>query len=162
MRRKRRRSGIDAEIKTSSTGDVAFLLIIFFMVTATFAVTKGLKLELPDTEKRDDNDGESSVLVEIVPDGSVRVDCQPMEIGRILDYLRPQLMRNPKKPVIIYAHESVEYRHMVRVYDSVVQAPSRGIPAPDILIPTPGIIEDYIAIFGFDPFENHCRGGRAS
>ena len=40
--RGKRRLTLDSEIKTSSTGHIAFLLIIFFMLTATFAVTKGV------------------------------------------------------------------------------------------------------------------------
>ena len=49
-RRRRPRRSIESEIPTSSTGDIAFLLIIFFMVTASFAVTKGLAFDLPAGE----------------------------------------------------------------------------------------------------------------
>ena len=43
--RERRRSA--AEIPTSSMADIAFLLIIFFMLTAVFATTEGLQFDLP-------------------------------------------------------------------------------------------------------------------
>ena len=35
------------EIPTSSMADIAFLLIVYFMVTATFAATRGLDFALP-------------------------------------------------------------------------------------------------------------------
>ena len=35
-----------SEIPTSSMADIAFLLIIFFMVTAVISATKGLELSL--------------------------------------------------------------------------------------------------------------------
>ena len=41
--RERIRSG--AEIPTSSMADIAFLLIIFFMLTAVFATTEGLQFD---------------------------------------------------------------------------------------------------------------------
>ena len=158
MRRRKNRLGLDSDIKTSSTGDIAFLLIIFFMVTATFAVTKGLEFELPDSEMRGDIDGKPSVLVEIAADGSIRVDCRPMEVGEILEYLSPRLNANPGKPVIVYAEDSAEYRHMIRVYDTLYQAPDHGMPAPNIQIPTPRIIEQYIETFDVNPFESRCNG----
>ena len=44
---KLRRFSPGSEIPTSSMADIAFLLIIFFMVTAVFSATKGLAFRLP-------------------------------------------------------------------------------------------------------------------
>ena len=41
----------EAEIPTASMADIAFLLIIFFMVTAVFSATKGLDFALPKEEQ---------------------------------------------------------------------------------------------------------------
>ena len=64
MRLKKHES--DPEIPTSSMADIAFLLIVYFMVTATFAATRGLDFALP---KDDDNppivEKEDSVLIHI-------------------------------------------------------------------------------------------------
>jgi biopolymer transport protein ExbD len=76
--RLRAQLGVNAEISTSSTGDIAFLLIVFFMVTAVFAATKGLDLDLPDGKLPDTVDGRDSVLVEIRSNGNLVVDCRPM------------------------------------------------------------------------------------
>ena len=57
------------EIPTSSMADIAFLLIIYFMVTTTFTATRGLDFAPP---KDDDNppviEKEESVLIEITDD----------------------------------------------------------------------------------------------
>ena len=45
-----KRKEAPAEIPTSSMADIAFLLIIFFMVTAVFSATKGLEFKLPSNE----------------------------------------------------------------------------------------------------------------
>ena len=90
------------EIPTSSMADIAFLLIVYFMVTTTFAATRGLDFALP---KDDDTppvvEKEESVLVEIRSSGDVFVDQERKELSEIFDYLKPKLERNPKKPVII-------------------------------------------------------------
>ena len=157
MRRRRRRSrSIDSEIPTASTGDIAFLLIIFFMVTASFAVTEGLAFNLPDGPPPDGTEPLESVLIEIRHDGSIVVDCRPMDASEILDYLEPRLSRNPGKPVILYAHEGASYQDLVRAYEALYQAPSRGLHEPEIQIPTPDDIDAYVNVFGFDPFKLHC------
>ena len=157
-RRHRRRHSIESEIPTSSTGDIAFLLIIFFMVTASFAVTKGLAFNLPPEEVPETSDGVGAVLIEIRDDGSIVVDCRPMEVDAILDYLEPKLSRNPQKPIVLYAHPGARYQDLVAAYEWLYQAPDRGLDDPNIKIPTPDDIAEYVQLFGFDPFEAHCGG----
>ena len=55
--------GQEAEIPTSSMADIAFLLIIFFMVTAVFSATKGLTFALPKEEQQPpDAESEEAVV----------------------------------------------------------------------------------------------------
>jgi len=153
------RTGSDAAIPTSSMADIAFLLIIFFMVTAVFAASQGLAMRLP---ARDDGRGEPDpgVLIQVGPDG-IRVDCVPMAIEGILPYLEPRLRNRPDKPVILHPAPEVEYRRVVEVYDLLVgtrSADAAGTPAVrNIVVPTRADIADYVATFGVDPFESHCR-----
>ena len=66
---------VNDEIPTASMADIAFLLIIYFMVTTTFAATRGLDWALP---KDEDNpplvEKEEAVLIEIQPAGNLVVD----------------------------------------------------------------------------------------
>ncbi len=108
------------EIPTSSMADIAFLLIVYFMVTTTFAATRGLDFALP---KDDDTppivEKEEAVLIEIRSTGDVIVDQDPKELGDIFDYLKPKLERNPKKPVIIKPDPEAPYGKMVAVFDAL-------------------------------------------
>ncbi|MDA8015928.1 MAG: biopolymer transporter ExbD [Thermoanaerobaculia bacterium] len=113
----------DEEIPTSSMADIAFLLIVYFMVTTTFAATRGLDFSLP---KEDDQppivEKEDSVLIEIRATGQIIVDQDPMEVDKIVEYLAPKLERNPKKPVIIKPDSDARYSGMVAVFDTLRQA----------------------------------------
>jgi len=147
----------DSEIPTSSMADIAFLLIIFFMVTAVFSATKGLEFKLP----KDDNkppEQEEAVFVKVAPDGSVTVDCKPMEPDEILAYLEPKLLRNPEKPVILYTSPVAEYQSMIRVYDVLGSATMKdnGFKVKNIAVPTQSEVQEYIELFGMNPFENQC------
>ena len=110
------------EIPTSSMADIAFLLIIYFMVTTTFNATRGLDFAPPE---EDDNppviEKEESVLIEIQPSGELIVDQRPMQLEDLLEYLKPKLERNPEKPVIIRPEPTAPYGGMVKVMDELRQ-----------------------------------------
>lgn len=126
------------EIPTASMADIAFLLIIFFMVTNTFAATRGLDFALP---KDDDSppiiEKEDSVLIEIRAGGRIEVDRKPMELGDILEYLRPKLATNPRKPVIIKPDPEAAYGDMVAVFDVLRQGKEKLSLEKDINVSIP-------------------------
>jgi biopolymer transport protein ExbD len=135
---KLKRDSVDDEIPTSSMADIAFLLIIYFMVTTTFAATRGLDFSLPqEDESQPLVEKEESVLIEIQAGGRLIVDGNNMALDEVLDYLRPKLERNPMKPVIIRPMENAEYGYMVDVFDEMRQAPDKiGMEIRNVSIPT--------------------------
>jgi len=134
------------EIPTSSMADIAFLLIVYFMVTTTFAATRGLDFSLP---KDDDTppvvEKEDAVLIDIQPDGRLIVDQKQMELTEILEYLGPKLQNNPKKPVIIKPQPEAPYGMMVAVFDVLRQGKDELKLEKDInvSIPTQREIESF-------------------
>jgi biopolymer transport protein ExbD len=150
----------EAEIPTSSMADIAFLLIIFFMVTAVFSATKGLTFSLPKEENQPPNaESEEAVFIKVAPDGSLTVDCKPMELGGILDYLEPKLTRDAEKPVILYTDAYAPYQAMISVYDILGSSEKeRGFKVKNISVPTQSEVAEYIEIFGYNPFESQCEG----
>ena len=132
-----KRGTVNDEIPTASMADIAFLLIIYFMVTTTFAATRGLDFSLPQEEDTPLIDKEESVLIEIQPGGVLMVDNRAMQLSEVLDYLKPKLERNPMKPVIIRPDELAEYGYMVDVFDELRQAKDKiGIEVKNVSIPT--------------------------
>lgn len=139
------REKVSDEIPTSSMADIAFLLIIYFMVTTTFAATRGLDFALPKNEQNPPVvEKEESVLIDIRPNGQLIVDKKPMQLSQVLDYIKPKLERNPMKPVIIKPDPDAPYGDMVDVFDELRQADKKiGIPIKNISIPTEREIEKF-------------------
>ncbi len=142
---KMNRPKVSDEIPTSSMADIAFLLVIYFMVTTSFAATRGLDFALPE---EDDTppviEKEDSVLIEILPSGDLSVDQNPMRLEEVLNYLKPKLDVNPKKPVIIRPDPSSPYHFMVEVLDELRQAQDKGFKEEiRISIPTQREIESF-------------------
>ena len=146
----------ETEIPTASMADIAFLLIVFFMVTTVFSATKGLDFKLP---KQDEEQLEAekleAVFIKVHPNGSVAVDRTPMAVDQILAYLQPKLERWPDKPVILYTDPEALYENMIAVYDVLSQGERQiGIPVKNIAVPTLKEIEQYTQVFGYNPFED--------
>ena len=136
---------VSDEIPTSTMADIAFLLIIYFMITTTFAATQGLDFQLPQEEDETPTvEKEESVLIEIRSSGQLVVDQQSMPLDQVLDYLQPKLERNPMKPVIIRPDPNAPYGNMVEVFDELRQADEKiGMQIRNISIPTQREIEAF-------------------
>lgn len=134
---KLRRLPATTEIPTSSMADVAFLIVVFYMVTMTFAVTRGLDLALPEEEDTRDVEPLASIFVEVGSGGALTVDREPVAFERLLAHLGPKLEREPGKPVIVQAAPGTSYGPMVDVLDELRQGRARLGLAEEIQIALP-------------------------
>ena len=125
------RREVPAEIPTASMADVAFLLIIFFLVTSIYSVTRGIQFSLP---KRDEAaltaEPEAATLIEIASTGALTVDNRPMQLADLQGYLLPKLQRNPTKSVILQTSLEAPYHAMTDVFDELRQAGVHNLVIP--------------------------------
>lgn len=127
-----RRTPLTAEIPTSSMADVAFLLIIFFLVASFYSVTRGIQFSLPrHDEEALTAEPEAAVLIEIATSGGLTVDSRPMSLTELEAYLAPRLRRNPTKSVILQTSLDAPYGAMTDVFDEL-----RGAGVQNLVIPT--------------------------
>jgi biopolymer transport protein ExbD len=134
---------VDSEIPSSSMADIAFLLIVFFMVTTVFSATRGLEFQVPRDEATI-IEPEEAVLIYIGADTKLTVDGDPMELDGVLTYLAPKLERNPNKPVILQTDPKAPYYAMVDVMDELQQGKEKlDLPKDiNVAIPTQREIEE--------------------
>ena len=153
---KLRKAKEETVIPTASMADIAFLLIVFFMVTTVFSATKGLDFKLPKEEEDQQLETETieAAFVKVFPGGAVLVDRTPMALDQILPYLQPKLERWPDKPVILYTVPEADYEDMIAVYDVLKQGQKQiGMPVRNIAVPTHREVDTYVSIFGYNPFD---------
>lgn len=133
------RRTLPAEIPTASMADVAFLLIIFFLVASFYSVTRGIQFSLP---KHDEAaltaEPEAAVLIEIATTGALTVDNRPMPLADLRGYLLPKLQRNPTKAVILQTSLDATYQNMTDVFDEL-----RQVGVQNLVIPTTAELEMY-------------------
>lgn len=75
--RPRTKGSSEPNIPTASTGDIAFLILIFFMSTSIFSREKGLKIVLPEKGAETKIKAENILTVAVNQTGQVdwRSDC---------------------------------------------------------------------------------------
>ena len=131
------RARLQVEIPTASMADVAFLLLIFFMLAATFASTRGLDLAFPDQGAVLEIEPVEAILVAVGADGGLTVDGRWMSLGGLIGYLEPILSANPDKPVIVKTDPAAPYGAMVDVLDELrLGERRRGLGPIQVAIPT--------------------------
>lgn len=134
-----RRREIPVEIPTASMADVAFLLIIFFLVASFYSVTRGIQFSLP---KHDEAaltaEPEAAVLIEIASDSSLRVDDRNMALAGLTGYIGPKLQQNPTKSVILQTSLDAPYQAMTDVFDEL-----RQVGVQNLVIPTSTELQMY-------------------
>lgn len=143
---KRHRLRVAPDIPTASMADIAFLLIIFFMLTAVFTSTRGLEFAFPKDDPTDlEVQPEESVHIRIVGENQYIVDKQPMTLEQAGGYVRSVMDQNAEKPVIIQTMPEVPYFAMVDVLDLM-----KALEVKNISIPTRSEVERWEAFGVFE------------
>jgi biopolymer transport protein ExbD len=111
--------------------DVAFLLIIFFLVASFYSVTRGIQFSLPRHDQAAlTAEPEAAVLIEIADSGGLTVDGRALALTELTGYLRPKLVQNPSKPVILRTALEAPYSAMTDVFDELRQVGVRNVVIP--------------------------------
>ncbi len=119
---KRKKNRASAEIPMASTSDVAFLLLVFFIVMPMKADEIGISLVLPaKSEKTDDIKlKESDVAsIRVLPSGQILFNGRPIQLKAIQGAIRERVAANDKTVVILETHPDAVYGMMVACLDEV-------------------------------------------
>ncbi|MCP4292127.1 MAG: biopolymer transporter ExbD [bacterium] len=111
------------ELRMDSTADVAFLLLIFFIVTTIFAAEQGLTLVLPGKQKEKTDTvkvKESNIATIFVQaDNFITLDKKAVEVNHIKQAIEDRLMANEKLVVVLKIHPDADYGRMVACLDEL-------------------------------------------
>ena len=120
---KKRKKEALGELRMDSTADVAFLLLIFFIVTTIFAAEQGLTLVLPGKQKEKTDTvkvKESNIATIFVQaDNSITLDRKPIEVNHIKVAIEDRILSNAKLVVLLKIHPDADYGMMVACLDEL-------------------------------------------
>ena len=106
-----RKSRVGQTIPTSSMADIAFLLLIFFMVSTVFVRFRGLPVILPDAEKTQKIETKRNIThIWTSPAGQVMIDDMVVQdMPTLLGIVAKKMQENPRIIVSIKADERAPY-----------------------------------------------------
>lgn len=115
----RRRSRLPqlSPLPMATMADVAFLLIIFFMLTSTFARDTGLDITLPKA-MTSESLPRREVTIWVNRRGQVRINQEWIDPARLRDALEAEFAKAEVKGVTIRGDERVPYGTIVTVMDT--------------------------------------------
>ena len=128
MRKRAVRTGDEADVNITPLLDIVFILLIFFIVTATFLREKGIDVRTPEDNEEDDNSiPPPALLLAVQEDGFVRVNnIRVIDPGSVKPVVQEFIAREPNGVVLVSAAPESESGVAVQVMD---QAKSGGAPA---------------------------------
>lgn len=126
----KKRKVAEASIPTSSMADIAFLLLLFFLVATTIDVDTGLGLTLPEyvppeeiEEVKIDPDRMAAILIN--ENNDVLVDGNPTSVFQIKNNIKPRIIskielpKNKKLIVSLKTDRKTTYNTYINALDQV-------------------------------------------
>ena len=118
-----REDGEENQINLTPMLDVVFIMLIFFIVTATFVKEVGLDVNQPDDDKPKTVDPDKkSIVVRITSRDRIQIAQRDVDWRSVRANIERLHAENPEAPVIIQPHEDSTTEAMIHVMDSARQA----------------------------------------
>ncbi len=120
MRRRVRHGGDDAEVDMTPMLDIVFIMLIFFIVTATFLDERGIDLTQPPPppDPIDRDDSKSAISVYVDDKNRCSVDGRGSDCDRVVLSVESLLADKPGASIILKVHELADNRYLVGLKDS--------------------------------------------
>mgnify|MGYP001424425118 CR=1 FL=1 len=124
----KRRSKVTAEFNLSSSTDVIFLLLIFFMLTSNFVADQPFELHKSDSKTV----AATTVVISIDKDGvftmdNVEIDARALD--RVLRTKLSQAKEDKEATVTIVAEVGTPFENVVKVMNAAARLKAKAIIA---------------------------------
>ncbi len=128
----RKREKEDVEIPSSSLADIAFLLLVFFLVCTTIDVDKGLNMVLPPTDVEEQKINPKNITNLLINDaGQVLLDNELIKVRDIERIIREKIANNNKLIVSLKTTRGTKYDVYIDVLDQLKRSKATRISIAD-------------------------------
>ena len=112
----------EGEIDLTPMLDVVFIMLIFFIVTATFVKEIGLDVNSPDKNQNVKDADKQSIVVQITNRDRIRIRGRDVDVRSVRANIERLHAENPEAPVVVQPHPDSTTNTMIQVMDSARQA----------------------------------------
>jgi biopolymer transport protein ExbD len=117
MRRQRRASVEEEEVNLTPMLDVVFIMLIFFIVTASFVKESGMDVNRPNAATAVKKE-RGNILIAITPSGQIWIDRRQVDVRSVRANIERLHAENPQGAVVIQADRESKNGLLVEVMDA--------------------------------------------
>jgi len=132
MRRVRRKQEEDAKIDITPMLDVVFIMLIFFIVTASFIKESGAKVTKPEADTSEQRP-KATILLAIDENDEIWLDRKNIDPRAIKSTIGRLRAENPEGEVVVQADVESTASAVIKVVDALKEA---GIDIPTVATST--------------------------
>ena len=115
------------EINSSSMADIAFLLLVFFLVTTTISMDKGISLVLPSEGNEMEVNKTNIVNILVNESGKILLDEKPIKLKDIKTIAENRIVQNSKVIFSVQTTHRTKYQIYIQVLDQLKLAKAQKI-----------------------------------
>ena len=111
------------EINLTPMLDVVFIMLIFFIVTASFIKEKSLNVNVPPENESPPTDSESSsIMISVTSNDDIFIDQRRVDVRAVRSLVAQKRAENPEAAVVVRAHEQSTAQTYVAIADAAREA----------------------------------------
>jgi biopolymer transport protein ExbD len=119
------------EINLTPMLDVVFIMLIFFIVTASFVKEAGIDVNRPDAPMTESKPEDANILVMINANDEIWIDRRLIDPRAVRANIERMHAENPEGSVVIQANNASTNKMLVEVMDAARQAGVYNISIAD-------------------------------
>ncbi len=105
-----------------SLADIVLLLLIYFLLTSTYVVQKGIRVRLPKSVTSEKTTVSKQITVTVTKSGAVFLNGKPVSMNNLSAKVKQLLEKNPKQIIVLRADASIPLEKAVKVLDEAKKA----------------------------------------
>ena len=115
----RKKRSDDGNLDMTPLVDVVFLLIIFFMLSTTFIVLPGIKIDLPKVSAQKIELEKTEIVLTVDDSGELYFDQQSVDMKQMRLRLNSIASENPRTLVLLKGDRSAHYGPVIDVLNAI-------------------------------------------
>ena len=115
----------EAEINMTPMLDIVFIMLIFFIVTATFVKTAGVEVRKPAAVTAEQKD-RASIMVAITETDEIWINRRKVEVDSLPSVIEKLHAENPRGTIVVQADRQAKAGLLIKVTEAINET---GVPS---------------------------------
>lgn len=118
----KRRQEDESEIDLTPMLDVVFIMLIFFIVTASFVKEIGIEVDRPDSSQTQSDEENAAIVISVGENDDYYLEKRRIDVRALRSNIERLHAERPNAPVIVRSHAKATAKAFIQVADAAREA----------------------------------------